>query len=220
MSLKVTEIFHSIQGESSFAGWPCVFIRLTGCNLRCSYCDTPYAYEEGEDKTIPEILKATARYRTPLVEVTGGEPLLQKETPLLLKRLLERRYTVLLETNGSLDISQVPKRCVRIVDIKCPSSGMSRHNNLKNLDRLTRRDEVKFVIGNRNDFTFAKRLIRRIVKDPATKPPSSPRSIHLAPVFGALDPRELAQWILEDRLPVHLQLQIHKLLWPPNTRGV
>ncbi|MCP4715272.1 MAG: radical SAM protein, partial [Deltaproteobacteria bacterium] len=152
--MKVNEIFYSIQGESSYAGYPCVFVRLTGCNLRCSYCDTRYAYDEGEDCTEEQVLERIAAYGCSLVEITGGEPLLQPDTPGLISRLLDRGCRVLLETNGSMDIGSVDRRCVRIVDIKCPSSGEAGRNDEANLARLTAQDEVKFVIGTREDFDF------------------------------------------------------------------
>jgi 7-carboxy-7-deazaguanine synthase len=212
MALKVSEIFHSIQGESSWSGLPCVFVRLTGCNLRCAYCDTRYAYEQGLFMEIPDILEQVRRLRCNLVEVTGGEPLIQEETPLLIGKLLGEGHTVLLETNGSMDISGVDRRCARIVDIKCPSSAMSGQNDLRNLKRLRARDELKVVIGNRMDYEFAKDLL-------STLHASRPK-INFSPVFGALTPRSLAEWILDDRLPVRLNLQIHKIIWDPETRGV
>ena len=156
MALKVNDIFYSIQGESSYSGRPCVFVRLTGCNLRCSYCDTQYAYTEGEALEIDEVVGRVTSYQCPLVEVTGGEPLIQKETPALIHRLLAGGFETLMETNGSQDISQVDNRCVKIVDIKCPFSGQTSHNDLQNLDRLTDHDEVKFVIADRDDYEYAK----------------------------------------------------------------
>lgn len=215
MPLTVNEIFYSIQGESSFAGRPCVFVRLTGCNLRCSYCDTQYAYDEGEEIDIPRIINKVRTFQCPLVEVTGGEPLLQYETPALIHELLERGYTLLLETNGSLDISRVDSRCARILDIKCPSSGQAQHNDLINLQRLSPRDEVKFVIGDREDYDYAKRILAQ-----SDGLPLDPKRVHLAPVFGGLKPATLAKWILEDYLPVRLQLQLHKMIWNPELRGV
>jgi 7-carboxy-7-deazaguanine synthase len=216
VALKVNEIFYSIQGESSYAGRPCVFVRLTGCNLRCSYCDTRYAYEAGEDLEMDEIVERVSSYQCPLVEVTGGEPLIQKEAPALIRRLLEEGYEVLLETNGSQDISQVDGRCVKIVDLKCPSSGQTRHSDLKNLDRLTDRDEVKCVIADREDYDYAKQTLglansRRISRN---------NPVHFSPVFGRMDPKTLAAWILEDGLDVRLHLQLHKMIWTPGLRGV
>lgn len=215
MSLKVNEIFYSIQGESSYAGWPCTFVRLTGCNLRCSYCDTTYAYSEGTDHSISEIALKVSTFNCSLVEVTGGEPLIQEETPSLISELLQKGYSVLLETNGSLDIGRVDPRCVRIVDIKCPSSGQTQKNDLDNLKRLTEKDEVKFVIGNREDYDFAKGMLGLIPPAACTR-----RQVHFSPVFGKIELEKLAKWILHDRLEVRLQLQLHKIIWSPEQRGV
>jgi 7-carboxy-7-deazaguanine synthase len=214
LALKVNEIFFSIQGESSYAGWPCVFIRLTGCNLRCTYCDTVYAYEEGKDKTITEILDEIKKFPCTLIEITGGEPLLQSDTPMLVETLLEKNYRVLLETNGSLAINAVSNQCVKIVDFKCPSSGMFKFNNLNNINYLADQDEIKFIIGNREDFDYAKGLITLLKERSFLK-----RTIHFAPVFGKIKPRELAKWILAEQLPIHLQLQIQKIIWPKEKRG-
>ena len=215
MALLVNEIFYSIQGESSYTGRPCVFVRLTGCNLRCSYCDTRYAYEEGTEMEIEAIGERCSAYNCPLVEVTGGEPLLQKETPALIQYLLEQGYSVLVETNGSQDISVVDSRCVRIVDIKCPLSGEMEKNDLKNLDRLTDDEEIKFVISGRADYDYAKEIVSRMM----LTPPRMNR-IHLSPAFGRVEPGALARWILDDQLPVRLHLQLHKLIWGPDLRGV
>lgn len=214
MTLRVNEIFYSVQGESSFAGFPCVFIRLTGCNLRCSYCDTRYAYEEGRELTIEEIIDRVARHRCNLVEVTGGEPLLQQETPALINRLIELGYKVLLETNGSMDIGAVDNRCTRIVDIKCPSSGETGLNNFANFSKLNHRDEIKFVIGNREDFIYSKKVLKQINEN------SQVEQIRLSPVCGKLSPAVLASWILQEGLNVRLSLQLHKIIWPSETRGV
>jgi 7-carboxy-7-deazaguanine synthase len=213
--LKVNEVFYSIQGESSFAGHPCVFVRLTGCNLRCSYCDTQYAYDDGNTLKIDEILAEVGSYGCRLVEITGGEPLLQKETPVLVQRLLGEGYEVLLETNGSQDISRIDGRCVRIVDIKCPSSGEEDKNDLKNLNILTDKDEVKFVIGDRVDYEYAKRMLNLIPSYSMRK-----TTVHFSTVFGEIDPKTLAKWILEDHLTVRLHLQLHKLIWGREQRGV
>lgn len=214
-ALKVTEVFYSIQGESSYAGWPCIFIRLAGCNLRCSYCDTTYAYEEGEELRIQEIIEAVKRYQCTLVEVTGGEPLLQTGTPALIRSLLQENYHVLLETNGSQDISTVSQECVRIIDFKCPGSGMGDANRFENIRLLGPKDELKFVIGDREDFAYAQDMLRIVRAHAAYQ-----NVVHFSPVSGRLDPRQLAEWILNDRLPVHLQLQLHKIIWPFETRGV
>jgi len=213
--LKVNEIFYSIQGESSYAGRPCVFVRLTGCNLRCSYCDTQYAYDEGEVMEMGDIVDRVARFQSPLVEVTGGEPLIQEDTPILIHQLLEGGYEVLMETNGSQDISKVDNRCVRIVDIKCPSSGEMKRNNLENLRRLNEKDEIKFVIGGREDYEYAKSILASVNPNAIR-----PKSVHFSPVFGRMQPRTLAEWILNDHLDVRLQLQLHKIIWDPDQRGV
>lgn len=214
--LKVNEVFHSIQGESSFAGLPCVFIRLTGCNLRCTYCDTRYAFDQGQTQTVDRIIRTATGYHCPLVEITGGEPLLQPETPELVRRLLGEGFQVLVETNGSQDISRLDPACTRIVDIKCPSSGEQQQNDLDNLTRLSPRDEVKFVIGDRRDFQFARELIEKYLMPPAF----DPGRILLSTVFGKLAPKDLAAWILEANIGARLQLQQHKLIWPPGQRGV
>ncbi|HYA41402.1 MAG TPA: radical SAM protein [Syntrophobacteraceae bacterium] len=207
MALKVCEIFYSIQGESTWAGQPCVFIRLTGCNLRCAYCDTSYAYEQGAFMEIAEILERVREARCSLVEVTGGEPLIQPETPLLISALLDDGRRVLLETNGSVDIGAVDPRCVRIVDIKCPSSGMSGKNDLRNMEKLAPHDELKFVIANHGDYRFA--------RDFLTNFPALSCPMNFSPAFGVLDPRTLAEWILQDCLPVRLNLQLHKIVKMP-----
>jgi 7-carboxy-7-deazaguanine synthase len=206
MSLTVSEIFYSLQGESLHSGLACGFVRLTGCNLRCTYCDTRYAYEDGVLMEVGDILDELSRFECSLVEISGGEPLLQKETPLLIEKLLSAGYRVLLETNGTLDISVVHRACVKIVDIKCPSSGESRKNDPKNLDRLNDHDQIKFVIADRDDYLFARQYARRISTLPADH-------VLFSPVHGVLDPATLGQWILEDRLDVRLQLQLHKILW-------
>ncbi len=215
MALLVSEIFHSIQGEAGYAGWPCVFVRLSGCNLRCSYCDTTYAYAGGKKMALADVVDLALSFGCPLVEITGGEPLLQPEAPELIKRLLDLERKVLLETNGSFDISLVDPRCITIVDFKCPSSGESGSNDLGNIERLRPRDEVKCVVGTREDYEFAKNIVRMIRL-------GSSRSnvIHFSPVFGRLEPGELAEWMLEDRLDVHLSLQLHKYIWKPDQRGV
>lgn len=213
--LKVNEIFYSIQGESTYAGKPCVFIRLAECNLRCSYCDTKYAYYDGEKLDIHEIINKVALYGCPLVEVTGGEPLLQEETPYLISQLLGKGYKVLIETNGSHDISRVDGRSVRIVDIKCPSSGEKDRNDLTNLNRLRDEDELKFVIGGREDYDYAKDILSLIGHGSSGK-----IAVHFSPSFGRMEPKELAGWILHDRLNVRLHLQLHKYIWPPGQRGV
>lgn len=210
--LKVNEIFYSIQGESSYAGRPCVLVRLTGCNLRCSYCDTRYAYEEGQNLPIDEIIRNVTSYRCRLVEVTGGEPLIQKETPDLIYELLEKDFEVLLETNGSMDISPIDTRCVKIVDVKCPSSGEVKKNYLDNLKKISERDEIKFVIGSEEDYRYAKKILFLI--DKRKKPPI------LSPVYNIMDPKRLAEWVLADHIDVRIQIQLHKIIWGSETRGV
>ena len=210
--LKVNEIFYSIQGESSYAGFPCVFIRLTGCNLRCSYCDTTYAYEEGKRRAVATIIDKVEAFACRLVEVTGGEPLLQEGIYPLLDGLIDGGHTVLIETNGSLSIDRINPACVKIVDIKCPGSGMADLMDWANLKKLTPHDEIKFVIGDRKDYNWAVGLI--------SKEKLEKRHLHFAPVFGRLRPDRLAEWILKDHLPVRLQLQLHKYIWPDRMRGV
>jgi len=190
-------------------------VRLTGCNLRCSYCDTTYAYEEGEDLEIEEIINRIASYKCSLVEVTGGEPLIQEETPVLIHRLIEEGLEVLLETNGSQDLSKVDERCVKIADIKCPSSGEEKKNDLGNLNKLTVRDQIKFVIGTREDYEYAKEILDLLSPNPSRVNP-----IHFSTVFGKMDPKVLGEWILEDHLDVRLHLQLHKFIWEPEKRGV
>ena len=215
MPLRINEIFYSIQGESLYAGLPCVFIRLTGCNLRCAYCDTRYAYEEGMDMTMPAILRQVESYpAAALVEITGGEPLFQEETPDLVKQLLDHGRTVLMETNGSLDISRIDSRCIRIMDIKCPSSLMHSHNDPDNLRRIGSNDQIKFIIETQTDYVYALNALKQL-------PPDFPRSsVLFSPAFGSLSPSLLAKWILQDGLGVRLHLQLHKLIWPNTERGV
>ena len=214
MNLKVNEIFYSIQGESVYAGLPCVFVRLTGCNLRCSYCDTKYAYDEGTTMAVPQILEQVRQFDCGLVEITGGEPLVQPCTPVLVEDLLEAGYQVLMETNGSLNIDRVNRRCSRIMDIKCPSSGEHAMNDPENLKRLTANDQVKFVIGDHDDFLFAEQKVSLL-------PPSLlPDRVLFSAVSGRLSPDRLARWMLEDRIKARLQVQLHKVIWPERDRGV
>ena len=214
MSLSVTEIFYSIQGESLYSGRPCTFVRLSGCNLRCTYCDTSYAYEPGTEMTISSILSQVASHGCPLVEITGGEPLLQEETPSLILQLLDEGYEVMVETNGSLDISLIDNRCTRIIDMKCPTSGEDSQNDFGNLERLNAKDQVKFVIGNREDYAYAKRIISRIV------PTLPSHHVLLSPISGILKPSILTEWILADRIEARLHLQLHKIIWPGIDPGV
>ncbi len=212
-SLVINEIFHSIQGESAFAGMPCVFVRLTYCNIRCTYCDTEYAFYEGKPMTLDEIVAVVGGYGCRRVEITGGEPLFQPEVHPLMKRLCDAGYEVLLETGGSLDISAVDPRVRRIVDFKCPSSGMEKKNLWKNAGFLTGADEVKFVIGDRADYDWSKKKI-----DEHAILGKSP--VLMSVVFGKLEPVVLSEWILADKLDVRFQLQMHKYIWHPETRGV
>ncbi len=213
-SLLVNEIFYSVQGESTYAGMPCVFVRLTGCNLRCNYCDTEYAFYEGRVMAIDEIVRRVADYDCKLVEVTGGEPLLQANVHELIDELLRREFEVLLETSGSVDVGRVDPRVVKIMDLKCPGSGEVSRNLWHNLDFLTARDEVKFVLSDRRDYEWARDVIRRYELNRKVK------AVLLSCAFGRLEPAQLAQWILADHLPVRLQLQLHKLIWSPDARGV
>lgn len=211
--LRVTEIFHSIQGESSYAGLPCVFVRLTGCPLRCSWCDTEYAFHGGSDMSREEVLEAVRRYRCPLVEITGGEPLHQAAVFPLVEALCAEGFTVLIETSGAIDISPLDTRARVIMDVKCPGSGMAGRMDWGNLARLSPGDEVKFVIRDRADYEWARAIVQE--RGLAGRGP-----VLFSPVFGELEPRDLAEWILADRLPVRFQLQLHKQIWDPHARGV
>lgn len=212
--LTINEIFHSIQGESSYAGQRCVFVRLTACDLRCTWCDTAYAFDEGRKRPLDDVLAEVEGYDCPLVEVTGGEPLLQDEVYPLMDRLLARGKTVLLETGGHRSTERVPPAVITILDVKCPGSGEAHRNDWANLDRLKAHDEVKFVIKDRADYEFARGLVRERGLE------SRAAAIHFSPVHGELDPQTLSEWVLADRLPVRVQLQVHKYIWPAGTRGV
>jgi len=212
--LTVNEIFYSVQGESTYAGRPCVFVRLTACDLRCSWCDTPYAFHEGSKRKVEDVLREVEALGCPLVEVTGGEPLLQEEVYPLMAGLLETGKTVLLETGGHRDTSRVPTEVVTILDVKCPGSGEVERNDWHNLERLRPHDEVKFVVRDRVDYEFARDVISRSALA------GRAAAIHLSPVHGVLDAKTLSEWVLEDRLPVRVQLQLHKYIWSPTTRGV
>lgn len=212
--LTVHEIFYSIQGESTYAGRPCVFVRLTACDLRCSWCDTSYAFYEGRKQSLDEVLAELDRVDCTLVEVTGGEPLLQEDVYPLMHSLLERGKTVLLETGGHRSTARVPGPVVTILDVKCPGSGEADRNDWSNLERLRPHDEVKFVVKDREDYEFAREVIARYrLADRAA-------AVHLSPVHGVLHPRQLSEWVLADRLPARVQLQLHKYIWDPGTRGV
>lgn len=212
--LTVNEIFHSIQGESTHAGRPCVFVRLTACDLRCSWCDTPYAFHEGRKMSIDEVVDQVKQYDCNVVEITGGEPLLQKEVYPLMQRLLTDGLAVMLETGGHRSIAGVPAGVIRVMDVKCPGSGESHRNDWTNMDLLGPSDEVKFVIRDRADYDFAKGVVEKygLIGRVA--------AVLCSPVHGVLDAKQLAAWILEDRLEVRLQLQVHKYIWDPGTRGV
>lgn len=212
--LRVNEIFYSIQGESSRAGERCTFVRMTGCGLRCSYCDTEYAFFEGVDMPVTEVLDAVRKFGCKLVELTGGEPLEQEGVYSLIEQVLASDHEVMIETGGHVDISRVDTRVKRIVDLKTPSSGMEKRNLLSNMGQLTLRDEVKFVIGSREDYEWAKAAMatHAIAERAGT--------VLMSPVHGVLNESDLAAWILEDRLPVRYQVQLHKIIWPKVLRGV
>jgi 7-carboxy-7-deazaguanine synthase len=213
MALKINEIFYSIQGESTYAGRPCVFVRLTYCNLRCTYCDTEYAFYRGLERSIDEILEEVSTYRCRLVEVTGGEPLIQRETTQLLERLLEEGYEVLLETSGAWPVEDVPDGVRIIMDLKTPGSGMVASNRWQNLQHLDSDDEIKFVLCDRADYEWARGVI-------GEHDLTVHHSVLLSPSYDELDPRLLSEWVLADGLPVRVQLQIHKFIWSPSARGV
>jgi 7-carboxy-7-deazaguanine synthase len=212
--ITINEIFHSIQGESTHAGRPCVFVRLTACDLRCSWCDTPYAFHEGGKLELSAILDRVDAYGCDLVEVTGGEPLLQEGVYPLLDALLERGKTVLLETGGHRNTERVPPAVTTILDVKCPGSGEAAKMDWSNLDRLRPHDEVKFVIADRADYEYAREIVARYRLDERAA------AIHFSPVHAALHPRTLSEWVLADRVPARVQLQLHKYIWDPSTRGV
>ncbi len=211
--MKVCEIFRSIQGESTYAGVPCTFVRMTGCNLRCSYCDTVYAYEEGADASEEEVVRRIKESGLKTVEITGGEPLLQQEVRPLAKNLLDLGYRVLIETNGSQEIEGLDRRAVIILDIKTPGSGMSDRMKLSNLPLLKPEDEVKFVITDRKDYEWSRSFTRENSLENRCR-------VLFSPVFRMLAPKDLSGWILEDRLEVRLNLQLHKYIYGPDVRGV
>jgi 7-carboxy-7-deazaguanine synthase len=212
--LVINEIFHSIQGESTYAGRPCVFVRLTGCDLRCRWCDTAYAFSEGRRMTVDDVVLAAGAFACSLVEITGGEPLLQDDVYPLMAGLVESGKTVLLETGGHIGLERVPAGVVKIVDVKCPSSGETAHNRLANVGQLGAADEVKFVIQDRVDYEFARdvALSHRLTDRCA--------AVLFSPVHGVLEPRVLAEWVLADGLPVRVHLQVHKYIWGKDVRGV
>jgi 7-carboxy-7-deazaguanine synthase len=213
-TLTITEIYKSVQGESTWAGLPCIFVRLTGCHLRCVWCDTEYAFHGGAKMTISEIVDRCVELTCPLVEITGGEPLLQKDCDTLAQCLLDRGMTVLCETSGALPIDRLPAGVITIMDLKCPGSGECDKNDWSNIARLSARDEVKFVIAGRADYEWSRDVVRN------HDLPSRCNAVLFSPVFGSVDPRELVEWILEDELDVRFQLQMHKFIWPPDQKGV
>ena len=212
--LKINEIYLSVQGESSKAGLPCVFIRLTYCNLRCTYCDTEYAFYEGKDYSLEQIIEKIKEYDCRLIEVTGGEPLVQdEECRQLMEKLCEEGFEVMLETGGSLPIKEIDNRVMIIMDLKCPSSGMMKKNLYENINYLKQNDEVKFVIGGREDYNWTKEMIEKYELDKKC-------NVLLSVVFGKLEPVMLVNWMLEDKLRARFQLQMHKFIWQPETKGV
>ncbi len=211
--LKINEIFYSIQGESSAAGLPTTFVRLTGCNLRCTYCDTEYAFYEGEDFTVEEAIRKVEEHGCKLVEVTGGEPLMQKDVFPFMTKLCDKGFDVMLETSGSLPIEKVDKRVKIIMDLKTPSSGMMNKNLYENIEYLKPNDEVKFVIGTQEDYNWSKEQIEKFGL-------TEKANVLFSPVFNSIEPKQIVEWILNDKLNVRFQLQMHKYIWEPETRGV
>ena len=217
--LRVTEIFHSIQGESTWAGLPCTFVRLTGCPLRCVWCDTEYAFHGGERVSLDEIIARVEAMGTRLVEITGGEPLVQRNAFLLAEKLLERGFTVLVETSGAIDVSPLDPRVHKIMDLKCPGSGEEARNLWSNLDHLTESDEIKFVIKDRTDYEWTRGVIRDHALAERVRA-GKLRALLVSPVWDAIDFQQLAEWILQDHLPVRYQIQLHKVIWGANVAGV
>ena len=211
--LRVTEIYYSIQGEGSKSGLPCVFVRLSGCNLRCSWCDTEYGFSGGKEMSCAEILRTVQEYNCSLVEVTGGEPLMQTETPELVDLFLENEYSVMVETGGSLDISVLSDKTIKIVDMKCPGSGMSEKNDYENLQRLTAIDELKFVVADKKDFDWSCALIKKHQLE-------NRDNLIFSPVYGEVKLADLADWIMKSGLKVRLQVQLHKYIWGAEKTGV
>jgi 7-carboxy-7-deazaguanine synthase len=217
--LRVTEVFHSIQGESTWAGYPCTFIRLTGCPLRCVWCDTEYSFYGGAKMSLDDLVAKCDEIGTNLVEITGGEPLIHRNAFVLARMLLDHGYTVLVETSGAIDVSPLDPRVHKIMDLKCPGSGEESRNLWSNLDHLTNRDEIKFVIKDRADYEWARDVVlNRGLAD--KKRSGTLREILFSPVWDSVDFQELAQWVLEDHLPVRYQIQLHKVIWGANVPGV
>jgi 7-carboxy-7-deazaguanine synthase len=219
MKLRVTEIFHSIQGESTWAGTPMTFIRLTGCPLRCVWCDTEYSFHGGELMTLDQIMEQAQRIGAPVVEITGGEPLVHRNAFVLAERLLDAAYTVLVETSGAIDVAPLDARVHKIMDLKCPGSGESSKNLWSNLDHMTGRDELKFVITDRADYEWARQVVRERGLDQRVRD-GALRAVHFSPVWGDLDLADLARWILDDGLDVRYQIQLHKVIWGADVPGV
>ena len=213
MKLKINEIYYSIQGESSYAGIPCIFVRLTYCNLRCSYCDTEYAFYDGKEMTIHEIIDKVEEYNCDLVEITGGEPLLQKDCIKLIAELENKNKKILIETGGALSIKEISKKTHIILDVKCPSSNMSDRNLLDNFKYIKKTDEIKFVIGNQEDYLWAKNMIKKYKLDKKC-------SILISPVHNKIKEKTIVDWILKDNLNVRFQIQLHKKIWDESTKGV
>jgi 7-carboxy-7-deazaguanine synthase len=211
--LRVSEIFASIQGETSYVGLPFAFVRLTGCNLRCRYCDTTYAYDGGEEFPLEEVVSRVTFFGIPRVTVTGGEPLLQEEAPALVSALLDLGHTVLVETNGTVPLSRLDPRAIKIMDVKCPGSGEAGTTDWENFAHLSPRDEVKFVLSSEEDYRFAREVIRKYGKERTF-------TALLSPAFGLLPPEKLAGWMVGDAVDARFQLQLHKLVWGPDRRGV
>ena len=212
-TLQITEIFHSIQGESTQAGRPCVFVRLTGCPLRCTWCDTEYAFYGGETMTLETILERVQSFGCSLIEVTGGEPLHQPGALVLLEKLCDAGYQVMIETSGAFDITAIDPRVSIIMDVKCPGSGMADRMRWGNISHLSKKDEVKFVLTDQADYEWAKNIVSQYQLGDRSP-------VLFSPVFGLLALQSLAEWVLQDRLPVRVQIQLHKLIWDPETRGV
>jgi 7-carboxy-7-deazaguanine synthase len=217
--LRITEVFHSIQGESTWAGRPCTFIRLTGCPLRCTWCDTTYSFHGGERRTLASLVEEAKKIGTPLVEITGGEPLAHPNAFGLIEQLLDEGFTVLVETAGAMDVSPRDPRAHLIMDLKCPGSGEVEKNRWENLDHLTAKDEVKFVVADRADYEWAREVIRSRGLDRRVEE-GTLNALLISPVHDAVDLEALASWILEDRLPVRFQVQLHKYIWDPDRKGV
>lgn len=213
MSLKINEIYHSIQGESSYSGLPCVFVRLTYCNLRCSYCDTEYAFYEGKDMSIKEIIKKINSFKCNLVEITGGEPLLQKNCIKLINELEKNNKKVLIETGGSLSIQNISKKTHIILDLKCPSSNMENKNLWENLDYIKKTDEIKFVVGNKVDYEWTKNIIKKYDLENKCQ-------LLISPVYDKIDNEKIINWILKDNLKIRFQIQLHKEIWDKDKKGV